>query len=102
MSNSKEWNIVPSENAMRTSNPLRDCVEQLDMKNIPKDKKFISVAIGDPVAFPNFKTDKVITNAVTKTLQSERRNAYMHTSGYKKARIVLAKKYTNLLQSGTT
>eukprot|EP00484_Ammonia_sp_Unknown_P022288 CAMPEP_0197042364 /NCGR_PEP_ID=MMETSP1384-20130603/18757_1 /TAXON_ID=29189 /ORGANISM="Ammonia sp." /LENGTH=431 /DNA_ID=CAMNT_0042473457 /DNA_START=20 /DNA_END=1315 /DNA_ORIENTATION=- len=95
-----QWNIIPSANSMRASNPLRDIVEQLDMKSLPKDKKFISVAIGDPVAFPNFKTHPVITKAVTKANESVRRNAYMHTSGYKKARIALAKKYNELCLSG--
>lgn len=97
---SSQWNIVPSKNSMRASNPLRDIVEQLDMKSVPKDKKFISVAIGDPVAFPNFKTHPVITKAVSKANESMKRNRYMHTSGYKKARIVLANKYNQLNLSG--
>ena len=96
---SSQWNVVPSRNSMRASNPLRDIVEQLDMKSVPKDKKFISVAIGDPVAFPNFKTHSVITKAVTKANESLKRNKYMHTSGYKRARIALANKYNQLFLS---
>ena len=94
-----QWNVVPSRNSMRASNPLRDIVEQLDMKSVPKDKKFISVAIGDPVLFPNFKTHPVITKAVTKANESMKRNKYLHTSGYKKARIALANKYNQLCLS---
>lgn len=96
---SSQWNVVPSTNSMRASNPLRDVVEQLDMKSVPKNKKFISVGIGDPVAFPNFKTHPLITKAVSKANESLKRNRYMHTSGYKKARIVLANKYNQLYLS---
>eukprot|EP01084_Bolivina_argentea_P231389 390242_1 len=95
-----QWNIIASKNSMRASNPLRDIIEQLDMKSVPKNKKFLSVAIGDPVAFPNFKTHPEITKAVTKANESLRRNKYMHTSGYKRARVALANKYNELYLSG--
>merc|ERR1719461_817730 len=97
-----EWNIIPSKNSLQTSNPMRDIVQSLDMKNVPKDKKFISVAIGDPVAFPNFVTHPEITKAVTKANESLKRNKYMHTSGYKRARIALANKYNDLCLSNAS
>eukprot|EP01083_Nonionella_stella_P248131 859445_1 len=97
---SSTWNVIASKNAMQTTNPLRDIIEQLDMKSVPKDKKFLSVAIGDPVAFPNFKTHPIITKAVVKATEALKRNKYMHTSGYKKARIALANKYNNMLLNG--
>ena len=102
MASKSQWNITASKNSMQTSNPIRDIVEQLDMKNLPKDKNFLSVAIGDPVALPNFKTHPEITKAVTKANESLKRNKYMHTSGYKRARIALANKYNDLCLSSSS
>lgn len=89
------WNnIRASTVSMRTSNPIRRIVDQLDMKNINADKPLISLSIGDPTVFGNLHPDANIIDSVSEALRSGANNGYPHSCGYSKTRSALAEYYT--------
>jgi tyrosine aminotransferase len=48
--------IKASKVSLRTRNPIRAIVDSLKVQPHP-DKEFISLALGDPTTFGNFKLD---------------------------------------------
>ncbi|KAI9209816.1 pyridoxal phosphate-dependent transferase [Polychytrium aggregatum] len=90
---SKEWNVPASLVSKRTKNPIRAIVDHL--KVVPnKEKHFISLALGDPTTFGNFKLEESCVDAVKSHLLSYKANGYPPSIGYPQAREALAKHYT--------
>ena len=46
-----QWSIIDQNLQLSTVNKIRQVVDQIDMSQIPPNKEFISIAIGDPTKF---------------------------------------------------
>lgn len=93
MNHKRSWpKIHASKASMRTSNPIRQIVDQIDPSQSNKEKSLILLSIGDPTVFGNLVTHENVTQAIVKSVQSGYYNGYAHASGYKAAREVVAKK----------
>ncbi|KAI8870230.1 tyrosine aminotransferase [Ramicandelaber brevisporus] len=63
----------------------------------PKEKKKqISLSIGDPTIFGNFKTDPAVVDAVSRALHSYQANGYTHECGTTEARNAVASKFSTV------
>eukprot|EP00485_Elphidium_margaritaceum_P007571 CAMPEP_0202692054 /NCGR_PEP_ID=MMETSP1385-20130828/6546_1 /ASSEMBLY_ACC=CAM_ASM_000861 /TAXON_ID=933848 /ORGANISM="Elphidium margaritaceum" /LENGTH=558 /DNA_ID=CAMNT_0049347527 /DNA_START=45 /DNA_END=1721 /DNA_ORIENTATION=+ len=89
-----QWVVEPSHSAMGTVNKIRQIVDQIDMSALPKDKEFISIAIGDPTKYPNLQPSNNVTKTVQNKLLSQTCNGYTISYGARNARASLAKKYS--------
>ncbi|KAF9437945.1 hypothetical protein BGZ76_010488 [Entomortierella beljakovae] len=87
------WKVNASIIAKRTSNPIRAIVDHIKVKpNV--NKSMISLALGDPTLFGNFKIHESCTEAVVKQLRSYKSNGYPPSTGYLEARQTVAEKFT--------
>ncbi|KAF8982023.1 hypothetical protein BGZ46_001924 [Entomortierella lignicola] len=87
------WKVNASIVAKRTSNPIRAIVDHIKVKpNV--NKSMISLALGDPTLFGNFKIHESCTEAVSKQLHSYKSNGYPPSTGYLDARQTIADKFT--------
>ncbi|KAF9918028.1 hypothetical protein BX616_010553 [Lobosporangium transversale] len=87
------WKVSASIVAKRTSNPIRAIVDHIKVKpNVAKS--MISLALGDPTLFGNFKIHESCTEAVSKQLHSYKSNGYPPSTGYPHARQAVADKFT--------
>nr|CAG8586957.1 11158_t:CDS:2 [Entrophospora candida] len=73
--NCKEWNVDASIVSKRTINPIREVVFNLQSTPNP-NKEYISLALGDPTYYGNFKIDDNCVEAVIKQLRSFKANGY--------------------------
>eukprot|EP00483_Globobulimina_turgida_P008368 UN08385 len=80
-----EWLVEPAILAMNTVNRIRAVVDQIDMTQIPPNKEFISIAIGDPTKFPNLLPSPTVTKTVQNKLLSQQSNGYTMSYGLKAA-----------------
>jgi tyrosine aminotransferase len=91
----RSWKGVrAADAAMRTSNPIRTIVDQMDPSQANKDKPLIALSIGDPTVFGNLHTHQVVVNSMVQAAQSGNYNGYAHSCGYKFAREAVAKRYS--------
>ncbi|KAJ3091615.1 hypothetical protein HK102_014101, partial [Quaeritorhiza haematococci] len=88
------WSVPASVVAKRTSNPIRNIVDQLKIKPNPS-KQFISLALGDPTVFDNLKTSDVVVNEVEKQVKSFKSNGYPPSVGYEQARDAIARQFSS-------
>ncbi|KAF9170856.1 hypothetical protein BGZ80_000197 [Entomortierella chlamydospora] len=89
----KAWKVNASIVAKRTSNPIRAIVDHIKVKP-NANKSMISLALGDPTLFGNFKIHESCTEAVSKQLHSYKSNGYPPSTGYLEARQTVAEKFT--------
>lgn len=91
----EEWRIVPSLKAQRTSNPVRNIVDNL---RPPKDstgtKPTINLSLGDPTTFGNLPCPDEIVKAITENAASRRHNGYLPSVGSEEARRAVAAAFT--------
>ncbi|KAF9953373.1 hypothetical protein BGZ65_004719 [Modicella reniformis] len=87
------WKVSSSIVSKRTSNPIRAIVDHIKVKPNP-DKSMISLALGDPTLFGNFKIHQSCTDAVVKQIQSYKCNGYPPSTGYPHARKAVADKFS--------
>nr|KAJ3422811.1 hypothetical protein HK105_006249 [Polyrhizophydium stewartii] len=85
--------IRASAVAMRTRNPIRAIVDGLRVVPNP-DKPMLSLALGDPTTFGNFKLHRSAVDAVKHKLDSYSANGYPPSIGTETARKSLAAKYS--------
>jgi len=90
--NCKEWNVDASIVSKRTINPIREVVFNLQSTPNP-NKEYISLALGDPTFYGNFKIDDNCVEAVIKQLRSFKANGYPPSVGAENARAALAEKF---------
>lgn len=91
----RSWNqLRASKASMRTSNPIRLIVDQMDPSQANKEKPLIALSIGDPTVFGNLETHANVTQSIVNSVQSGQYNGYAHACGYKTAREAVAKKYS--------
>ncbi|KAG0315850.1 hypothetical protein BGZ99_007228 [Dissophora globulifera] len=89
----QSWKVSASIVAKRTSNPIRAIVDHIKVKpNV--HKSVISLALGDPTLFGNFKIHQSCTDAIIKQLNSFQSNGYPPSTGYQHARQAVADKFT--------
>ncbi|KND01992.1 tyrosine aminotransferase [Spizellomyces punctatus DAOM BR117] len=88
------FQIKPSIVSMRTRNPIRAIVDNLKVKPNP-EKEFISLALGDPTTFGNFKLHESCLDAVKSQLESYKANGYPPSIGTEQARAAVAQAYTH-------
>eukprot|EP00484_Ammonia_sp_Unknown_P022630 CAMPEP_0197024358 /NCGR_PEP_ID=MMETSP1384-20130603/4909_1 /TAXON_ID=29189 /ORGANISM="Ammonia sp." /LENGTH=547 /DNA_ID=CAMNT_0042452727 /DNA_START=28 /DNA_END=1671 /DNA_ORIENTATION=+ len=91
---SEQWVVEPSQPSMSTVNKIRQVVDQIDMTAIPRDKEFISIAIGDPTKYPNLLPSSNMIKEVQNELISQHANGYSVSYGVRNARIAISKKYS--------
>jgi tyrosine aminotransferase len=82
--------IPASKVSMRTRNPIRQIVDNLKVQP-NAEKKFISLALGDPTTFGNLKLPDSAVNAVIEQLQGFKANGYGPSTGILPAREAIAK-----------
>jgi tyrosine aminotransferase len=92
-SQSRPWVVPASDVSKRTKNPIRAIVDNLKVQPNP-DKSYISLALGDPTVFGNFKIDPICNESVANALHSYKANGYPPSMGYQFARESIAKKYS--------
>jgi tyrosine aminotransferase len=85
--------IAPSKVSLRTKNPIRSIVDHLKSTPNP-DKEFISLALGDPTVFGNFKLDSTCVQSLVHKLNSYQANGYPPSIGTEAARHALAQYYS--------
>ncbi|CAG8719910.1 18003_t:CDS:2 [Dentiscutata erythropus] len=88
-----KWHVPASIVSKRTVNPIRETVFKMTAKPNP-DKELISLSLGDPTIFGNFKIHENCIDAVIKQLQSHKANGYPPAFGCEEARKALAKKFS--------
>ncbi|CAG8677900.1 308_t:CDS:2, partial [Racocetra fulgida] len=81
-----KWHVPASIVSKRTINPIRETIYKMHAKPNP-GKELISLALGDPTRFGNFKIHENCIDAVIKQLQSYKANGYPPA-------IALAKKFS--------
>jgi tyrosine aminotransferase len=81
--------IKASTVSMRTRNPIRQIVDNLKVVPNP-DKKFLSLALGDPTTFGNFKVPKRAIDSITDKLHNCQSNGYGPSVGLVSAREAIA------------
>ncbi|KAF9283013.1 hypothetical protein BGZ74_002041, partial [Mortierella antarctica] len=91
--NRASWKVPASIISKRTSNPIRAIVDHIKVKPNP-NKSMISLALGDPTLFGNFKIHQTCTDAVAKQLHSYKANGYPPSTGYQHSRQAVADKFT--------
>merc|ERR1711865_1069332 len=71
----KEWNIVASDVAQNTSNPIRKIVDRMTVAPNP-DKEVVKLSIGDPTVFGNFKCPDHLHQELLKASEGLKFNGY--------------------------
>ncbi len=83
--------IASSTKAKKTSNPIRNIVDNLNPpQNHPK--KILNLALGDPTVHGNLQCPKVIDDAVQETLLKHNANGYIASVGLPEARRAIAQR----------
>lgn len=83
--------ISSSNKANRTSNPIRNIVDNLNPpKNHPK--KILNLALGDPTVHGNLQTPTVMNDAVAGLLSMHTSNGYIASVGLPEARKAIAQR----------
>ncbi|KAG6462819.1 tyrosine aminotransferase [Manduca sexta] len=90
---SSGWHVQASKLSLMTSNPIREVVENLKLTPNP-DKPFITLSIGDPTCFGNFRPSNLTLNAVKDSLRVKESWNYGQTVGNLKARQAVAEYYS--------
>ncbi|KAK9688071.1 hypothetical protein K7432_014536 [Basidiobolus ranarum] len=87
-----KWNIRASKASQRAVNPIRRIVDNLKVAPHPQ-KAVISLALGDPTIFGNFKIDESCIDAVISKFRAHTSNGYGPSTGLQVARDAIAQKY---------
>jgi tyrosine aminotransferase len=85
--------IPVSKVSSRTFNPIRSIVDSLHVNPNP-NKKFISLALGDPTVSGNFKLAQSGVDAVVSKLLEYKGNGYVPSFGTVQAREAIAQFYS--------
>jgi tyrosine aminotransferase len=85
--------IPASKVSLQTFNPIRSIVDSLHVNPNP-NKKFISLALGDPTVSGNFKLAKSGVDSVIAKLVDYKGNGYVPSFGTAEAREAIAKYYS--------
>jgi len=89
-----DWIVPASDYSLRTTNPIRAIVDQLDIKQTNPEKSLLKLSIGDPTIYDNFKIPIEAQAAVSEHLLSCKSNGYPPATGYNKTKQAIAEYYT--------
>jgi len=87
------WNVVSSDCAARTKNPIRNIVDRIQMPVNPS-KPIIPLSLGDPTSFGNLPSSDTLVELMTETVQSRKYDGYLPSYGLTTARCTLAQEYS--------
>lgn len=90
----ESWDLKASVASMRTSNPIRKIVDKMIVPPNP-DKPKVSLSIGDPTVFGNFKCPDHFHDALADASRSLRHNGYGPAAGDPSARAAIAETHTS-------
>lgn len=91
----RAWALRPSTKAKRTSNPLRNIVDNLKPPtHHPPSKPLLSLSLGDPTVFGNLPCPEVLTRAIVDNATAAKHNGYVPSAGLPSARKALARAYS--------
>eukprot|EP00389_Voromonas_pontica_P002891 GDKH01004288.1.p1 GENE.GDKH01004288.1~~GDKH01004288.1.p1 ORF type:complete len:426 (-),score=60.72 GDKH01004288.1:202-1479(-) len=85
--------VAVSSFVKRTKNPIRDLVEKIDARPNP-NKQLISLSIGDPTVYGNFKVPAHALDALKSNFESGSFHGYSHSAGYPPVREAIARKFS--------
>jgi len=88
------WDVKPSIVSMRTSNPIRKIVDKMICAPNPLKEK-VSLSIGDPTVFGNFKCPDHFHDTLNEMSRSLKYNGYPPAPGYPDARKSVAETHTS-------
>lgn len=89
----KEWDVQASERSLRTINPIRNLVQNMDVKPNP-DKKVIRLSVGDPTVYGNLRVSDSAIEQYCDLIRSAQVNGYTLSMGAQAARQAVAKRYS--------
>lgn len=89
----QSWLIQAVPCALRTSNPIREIVDTMDLPKDP-ERNVIPLSIGDPTVFKNLSPPESVNNAVQETLLSGSFNGYPPAIGNHDARKAIASRFS--------
>ena len=88
------WRVLASRSSKLSVNPIREALTSiLPPPNFPKT--VLSLALGDPAAFPEFATHQIVMEAAIAELNAGTGNGYSDNMGPLAAREALARYYSN-------
>lgn len=88
-----DWNVRASDRSMRTINPIRNLVQNIDVKPNP-NKELIKLSVGDPTVYGNLKVSSEAISCLKDVIQSGKANGYTMSMGTVEARAAVAKRYS--------
>ncbi|CAG9566760.1 unnamed protein product [Danaus chrysippus] len=86
----QEWEVRASTFALKTTNPIRKIVENLQVEPNP-EKEFIALSIGDPTTFGNLNPPEQVLQAVRDSIELHTSRGYGPSKGHNEARAAVAK-----------
>lgn len=90
-----DWNVRASHRSMRTINPIRNLVQNIDVQPNP-DKELIKLSVGDPTLYGNLKVNMEVISRLKHVIQGGKANGYSLSMGNVEARAAVAKRYSTL------
>ncbi|XP_023942075.2 tyrosine aminotransferase [Bicyclus anynana] len=87
---SQEWEVRASTLARKTTNPIRQIVEHLQVEPNP-EKELIALSIGDPTTFGNLNPPDQLLQAVRESIELHKSRGYAPSKGHYEARVAVAK-----------
>eukprot|EP00737_Agarophyton_chilense_P002411 gb/GEZJ01002744.1/.p1 GENE.gb/GEZJ01002744.1/~~gb/GEZJ01002744.1/.p1 ORF type:complete len:885 (+),score=118.39 gb/GEZJ01002744.1/:821-3475(+) len=88
-----QWNIQASDRSLRTINPIRNLVQNIDVKPNP-EKRLIRLSVGDPTVYGNLKVSREVVDQFCDVIRSGRGNGYSMSMGSPEARKAVADRYS--------
>eukprot|EP00178_Gracilaria_changii_P019057 TRINITY_DN554_c0_g1_i1.p1 TRINITY_DN554_c0_g1~~TRINITY_DN554_c0_g1_i1.p1 ORF type:complete len:849 (+),score=135.63 TRINITY_DN554_c0_g1_i1:1312-3858(+) len=88
-----EWNVHASDRSLRTINPIRNLVQNIDVKPNP-DKELIRLSVGDPTVYGNLKVSEKAIAQFCEVIRSGKGNGYSMSMGSVEAREAVANRYS--------
>lgn len=89
----RKWRVKVGERADGIKNPIREIMDSIAGKENPR-KRLISLAQGDPTAYPHLRPGSVMVQAVCSTLQGGLANGYQPSQGNGACRAAVAEYFT--------
>lgn len=87
-----EWNVRASDRSLRTINPIRNLVQNIEVQPNPS-KALIRLSVGDPTVYGNLEVSKKAVNRFCEIIQSGKANGYTLSMGSDEAREAVANRY---------
>ena len=87
------WNVRASARSLRTVNPIRNLVQNIDVEPNP-EKDLIKLSVGDPTVYGNLKVSDEAIAKFCEVIQEGKSNGYSMSMGSVEARTAVAQRYS--------